>query len=298
MRWLVVGGLALGLVVLGAWRLDTASGQGTVTKVVSPSTWPADGGSFEVQIRIESVANLGSYEWQLTFDPAVIQFVDVVDGGFLGSTGRTLLFCGKSPYVDPAQGSVRFGCATGGATAGPSGSGLLSKLTFSPVADGTSPLELGWVSLSDTSTDVVDLPSSRSSGCIAIGTGATCATPTVAPPATPTPPVAGTPSAAPTPTPTGPLPTPTPLPPGLEAVPLAAGCNPVTSTYPDDTPIQTIADAVGPAGNLVSLWLFDMGTWRAFSPQYPQASDLTEADLLDVVFACVGGPGAFVRRII
>jgi hypothetical protein len=96
----------------------------------------------------------------------------------------------------------------------------------------------------------------------------------------------------------GPRPTPTPLPPGLEAVPLAAGCNPVTSTYPDGTPIQTLADAVGPAGNLISLWMFEAGTWRAFSPQYPQASDLTEADLLDVVFTCVGGPGDFVRRIV
>jgi hypothetical protein len=84
----------------------------------------------------------------------------------------------------------------------------------------------------------------------------------------------------------------------MEAVPLAAGCNPVASTYADDTPIQTIADAVGPAGNLVSLWEFEQSTWRAFSPEFPQVSDLTEVDFLDVVFACVRGPGAFVRLVV
>jgi hypothetical protein len=72
----------------------------------------------------------------------------------------------------------------------------------------------------------------------------------------------------------------------------------MASTYPNGTPIETVAGAVGPAGNLISLWLFDVGNWRAFSPQFPQASDLTEADFLDVVFVCVGGPGDFARPVV
>jgi hypothetical protein len=83
----------------------------------------------------------------------------------------------------------------------------------------------------------------------------------------------------------------------MEAVPLVAGCNPVASTYGDGAPVQTVAGAVGPAGNLVSLWAFEMGTWRAFSPDFPQVSDLTEVDFLDVIFACVRGPGAFARPL-
>ncbi len=296
-------GLAVGLVGLGAWRLDTVSGQDTLTEVVAPSSWPTGGGNFTVEIRIENVGplGLGSYEWQLSFDPALVQFVGVADGSFLGSTGRNVSFCEMPSGVDPSEGSVRFGCATTGFTpAGSTGSGLLSTLTFSPVSSGASPLELDWVSLSDATEDYDDLPTSRAGACIAIGAGASCAAPTTAPPATATPSTGGTVAPTPTntPTSTGPLPTSTPLPAGLEAVPLAGGCNPVTSTYPDASPIQTLADAVGPAGNLVSLWKFDVGIWRAYSPQYPQASDLTEADLLDVVFACVGAQGDFVRPII
>ena len=87
-----------------------------------------------------------------------------------------------------------------------------------------------------------------------------------------------------------------PTPGPTESVPLAgAACNPVTSTYPDETAIQTLADAVSPPGSLRSLWMFNMGTWLGFSPQYPEVSDLTEADLLDVLFVCVQDPGEFVR---
>lgn len=77
-----------------------------------------------------------------------------------------------------------------------------------------------------------------------------------------------------------------------------AGCSPVASTYADNTPVQTIADSVGPAGNLVSLWVFEAGVWRAYSPQFPEVSDLTEVNFLDVVFVCVTGPGAFVRPLV
>lgn len=168
MRWLLVIGLALGLVGMGSWRLDTASGEGTVTRVVSPGSWPAGGGSFEVRIEIQDVTNLGSYELQLEFDPAVVFlegrsedgtvvpaltsdctdkidndgdthtdsndpdcFLGVANGPFLERTGRTV-FC---PPLILDVGSVRFGCNTsGGKTRGPDGSGLLSTLTFSPVA--------------------------------------------------------------------------------------------------------------------------------------------------------------------
>lgn len=305
MRWLMVVGVALGLLGVGMWRMDTASGQDTQTKVVAPSSWSVSGGNFQVQVQIEQVADLGSYEWQLTFDPAVIKFESVANGPFLGSTGREP-FC--PPYIlDPSGNAIRFGCATTGATpAGPNGSGLLSTVTFSPVASGASNLDFAFVSLSDASVETggSDIPSSRLGACIAIG-AASCVQPTVAPPVTATAAATATPGGTdetpivgPTNTPTGPLATPTPLPPGMEAVDLVAGCNPVTSTYTDGTPIQTIADAVGPAANLASLWLFEGGVWRAFSPQYPQASDLTAADLLDVLFACVAGPGAFVRPII
>ena len=101
----------------------------------------------------------------------------------------------------------------------------------------------------------------------------------------------------------GPTPTPTPPPEGYEAVPLAAGCNPVASTYPDGTSVETVADAVAPDGILVSIWHFEplldiaLNAWLGYSPEAVQFSDLTHVSLLDTIFVCVGSPGAFVRPL-
>jgi hypothetical protein len=85
----------------------------------------------------------------------------------------------------------------------------------------------------------------------------------------------------------------------MEWVALQCGtCNPNATTYPDSTPIGTIADSVAPPGELESLWGFEGDTWRGWSPAFPEASDLTQVDRLDVVFICVGGSATFTRPVI
>jgi len=80
-----------------------------------------------------------------------------------------------------------------------------------------------------------------------------------------------------------------------DVVPLVAGCNPVASTFPDATSIETIAGAVSPPEILISIWEFEAGIWLGYSPQFPDVSDLTEKDFLDVAFLCVNAPGSFTR---
>jgi hypothetical protein len=87
----------------------------------------------------------------------------------------------------------------------------------------------------------------------------------------------------------------------MESVTLIGGtCSPVISTYPDGTPIATIGGAVSPAGILISIWQFipGSGDWQGYSPQFPQASDLTAVNRLDVIFICVSSAGSFSRPII
>lgn len=86
----------------------------------------------------------------------------------------------------------------------------------------------------------------------------------------------------------------------VELVPLYPGCNPVAITYPDGTAIQTIADAVSPPEILIAIWEFDnaAGIWRGYSPQFPDVSDLTNMDFLDVAFICVDASGTFTRPLI
>jgi len=134
-------------------------------------------------------------------------------------------------------------------------------------------------------------------------------TPTFTPTITPTP---GTPTSTPTATGTPPTSTPTktvtpggptatPTTGATESVTLVGGtCNPVASTYPDGTAITTIANAVSPSGILISIWWFNpgAGAWLGYSPQFPQASDLTAVDRLEAIFICVSSAGSWSRPII
>lgn len=301
MRWLLVVGLAVGLLGYGAWRLNSASGAGaTLSMSGAPASVAAGGPAFSVSISVAGVTNLAAYEWQLAFDPNVVAFESATDGSFLGSTGRAVS-CALPPAADLEPGNVLFGCETTGSASGPNGSGLLSSARFQVVAGGAPDIHLVCAGPADPlgePIDVSNLPVCGSSVTPTPGPGETPGPgDTPVPTSTPGGP-AETPAPGATPTPAGPLPTPTPLPPGLEAVPLVAGCSPVASTYADATPIETIAGAVGPEGNLVSLWMFESGTWRAFSPQFPEVSNLTEVGFLDVAFVCAGGPGAFVRPVV
>ena len=119
-------------------------------------------------------------------------------------------------------------------------------------------------------------------------------TPSPLPTVTATPTVTETPGAA-TETPTV---TPTGAPGGVETVPIIAGCNPLAWTGTDATPIATVASAVAPSGILVALWEFEGGVWMGYSPQFPDVSDLTQKNRLDVVFVCVSAAGTFSRPVI
>lgn len=169
--------------------------------------------------------------------------------------------------------------------------GLLATITFQALTAGSD-------TLSFASNTAIGMSTSQDGSCGDVATdiidcfGATINIGGVAAP-TSTPSSIATPTS--TPSATGPGVTPTPLPPGMEAVDLVAGCNPVASTYPDATAVQTIAGNVGPAAILDALWEFEMGTWLGYSPQFPEVSDLREKDFLDVVFVCVSAPGVFVR---
>jgi hypothetical protein len=108
----------------------------------------------------------------------------------------------------------------------------------------------------------------------------------------------GGPPAA-TPTPGGPSPTPGAVPPGMEAVPLVEGCQFVAWTGADGTSPEQLASHVGPAGNLLSLWAQQPApTWKGYSPEFPQVSDMEPLNLLDVVAICMTGPGTFERPVI
>jgi len=309
-HWMLVaavGGLAAVLALTGARLAGPALGLDTTVQVVAPGT-ASLGETVSVRINVNDVTNLGAYEWVLTYNPDILELAPAagstnpVNGTFLGSTPARSVFC--TPLA-PDVGTVRFGCATSGVTA--SGSGDLSTVTFTGKASGSTSLCLSWVQLADGLGN--DIPISPGQ----VQQPASCppaATPVPGATATPTPPSDETPvspgaTATPGPpaataTPQGPTPTPAPTPPpeSAEVMNLIAGCNPTTTTYPDGTTVQTLTAATAPAGILDAIWRFDAGVWRAYSPEFPQASDLAVTAFLDVVFLCVDAPATFVRPLV
>jgi len=94
---------------------------------------------------VDDVTNLGGYQFTINFDPGVLHATGSSDGGFLGSTGRTV--SPLTPQIDNTAGKISVGAFSLGSNDGPSGSGKLAVITFSAVGGGTSALTLSDVQL-------------------------------------------------------------------------------------------------------------------------------------------------------
>jgi hypothetical protein len=301
--WLVSGVvlIALGLMV-GLRAQPSAGAPGDAMSVALAVPGPKDVGvQFDVNVSIDvaEIAYAGA-QANIKYDPTILAWNPVGAKGwtYYGLGDMTNDFNAEAkgaPPDDAVKDSTYGGSARASGTS--NATGLFATVNFSCLAAGTSTLHL--VTLAEyapfatflVDADAAEIQTSLTDATVTCGAGGPVATPS-APTATPGGP-APTPSVSPPPGAT-----PTPLPPGYEAVDLAAACNPVTTTYPNATPAQSVAAAVGPAGNLQALWKFGGNVWLGYSPAFPQASDLTALDLLDVVFICVGGPGSFARPII
>jgi hypothetical protein len=279
--------ILLAAAALGGWQAGPASGQDALVRLVAPASWPPDGGSFEVRVEVEGVTNLAAFELKLAFDPVVLAYEGAEAGPFLGSTGRSVS-CTGPDFFTPQRDVFSFGCdSPGPEPTGPSGAGVLMTARFRPVDLGPSPLGLTGVKLTDIAGQVI--PAAVQQGTIVIGRSAETPVPTATPVGVSPPP------GGPTATPAGPTPTASPS--GYEVWPLLAGCNLLTSTYPDGTAVQTVAGAVSPAGILEALWEFEGGIWLGYSPRFPEASNLTEMTFLRLASICVMAPGEFVRPL-
>lgn len=183
-------------------------------------------------------------------------------------------------------------------------SGPLAVVELNVLGGGTETLTLEEVQIIDAAaveigscspvltTEIECLGAEINKGGGPVATPAPTETPTEAPVAT-----AVTPTA--TPSVVGPGPTATPIPPGMEAVELFGGCQFEAWTGADGTAPEELTDLVGPAGNLRSLWAQQpVPTWKGFSPQFPEASNLGPVNRLDVLAFCTYGPGTFVRPVV
>jgi len=141
-----------------------AAAQEAAVRLEVPSTpVAADGKPFTLAVVVEDVTNLGAFQFDLTYDPAIVKFVEVQEGPFLGSSGREV----RCLPPRTGEGSAGLTCVTLGATpGGPSGSGVLATVTFQPLAPGSSPLHFERLVLADPPAQV--LPAQAQDATLAI----------------------------------------------------------------------------------------------------------------------------------
>jgi hypothetical protein len=119
-----------------------------VLSVQAPSTVPP-GNTFVVGVNISGVTDLYSFQFDLSFNPAVLQVTNVLEGVFLLSGGGTTFFVPGT--IDNTAGNVTFNADTLiGAIPGVSGNGTLVLFDFTALAQGTSALTISNVILQDS----------------------------------------------------------------------------------------------------------------------------------------------------
>lgn len=126
----------------------------TVSLVADPAAVPV-GGSFAVDVHVADVTDLFAFQFDLAFDPAVVQASAVLEGGFLASGGGVTSFIPGS--IDNGAGTVSFTANTLLGPAGAaSGDGVIVRLLFQALAEGHSELLLGNLVLLDAALADID----------------------------------------------------------------------------------------------------------------------------------------------
>jgi len=125
-----------------------ASAQNPTVRLDPQNSTVSVGDTFTVTAMVDDALALGSFQFDLVYDPSVIWVEDITLGDFLGSTGRSVISLGLR--VDNEVGKATFGAFSFGDQPGPDGSGALALVRLQAVGPGSSPLDLQDVQLTDT----------------------------------------------------------------------------------------------------------------------------------------------------
>lgn len=118
---------------------------------VSPPTITADkGGNVEVGIGISSASNLYGFQFDMIYDPSILNYSRSGEGGFLSNNNANSVFCVPvQPKSYAGKSYITLACTRLGPVGGASGNGTLASVTFNAIGGGTGDLELANVKLVD-----------------------------------------------------------------------------------------------------------------------------------------------------
>ena len=98
------------------------------------------GDTFTLDVRAENVVDLAGWQFDIAFDPTVLEAVDVSEGDFLKTDGGSTFF--QSGRIDNAAGKITGLIAGRISEGGVSGSGSVLQVTFKAKSEGETELAL------------------------------------------------------------------------------------------------------------------------------------------------------------
>ncbi len=114
---------------------------------VSPASQTANvGNTFTVCVNVAEMTDLYAAEFDLSFDPTLVQCDSFAEGSFLGST------IGFDPTIDNTAGTITGYSKSKTGPSGTSGAGTIAAFQFTALAAGTSALTLSEVRMVDSAT--------------------------------------------------------------------------------------------------------------------------------------------------
>ena len=207
-KYLLIAGAALCLTMVLLFPSVVAATGGVTVSIDAPAE-VSGGADFIVRVAITNVANFDAANYDVTYDPTVLEVTDVTDG-LIGDTIIPVVMWGFIPAE--TRGTIRLIENVPGLLS-VSGSGYLTEIHFHVVGKycNTSDITFSKGVLSDNSS--TEIPATWIGDSVyttASPTPTTTPTPTTSPTPTPTTSPTPVPTPSPTPTPTaGPTPTPT-----------------------------------------------------------------------------------------
>ena len=109
------------------------------------------GDTFTLDIRAENVSDLAGWQFDIAFDPAILEAINVSEGDFLKTDGGTTFFQGGS--IDNASGKITGLSAARLSGGGASGTGTLLQVRFKAKVAGETELALDKFQFGSTTGD-------------------------------------------------------------------------------------------------------------------------------------------------
>ena len=123
------------------------SAAGATVAVITPAS-AQEGSTFSITIQVQSVTDLYGAQFDLTFNPSVLEVLSVSEGPFLKQGAGTFWL---APTIDNVAGTIVDAAQVRlDVDDGVDGSGTLATISFRAKATGTSSLSLGGILLSDS----------------------------------------------------------------------------------------------------------------------------------------------------